>query len=133
MMSYRNPARMYRKGYRYELELSARLYGLGYATLRAPASGKGGKPDVVALKKDRVVAFEVKVRSRARDIYIPWYEVERLRTWARRAGAIAYIAVKRLDINEWRLIPLDMLERTNGYYRISRKAFWDGYELNILK
>jgi Holliday junction resolvase len=133
MSRYRNLAKMYRKGYRYELELSAKLYGLGYATLRAPASGKGGKPDVIALKQGRIVAFEVKVRSRARDIYIPWYEVERLRTWAERAGAIAYIAVKRLDINEWRLFPLDMLERTNRYYRISRKMFWNGYELKILR
>jgi Holliday junction resolvase len=133
MRRYSEPARLRRKGYRYELELSAKLYGLGYATMRAPASGKGGKPDVVALKKGRIVAFEVKVRSRARAIYIPWYEVERLKTWAERAGATAYIAVKRLDINEWRLFPLDMLERTNGYYRISRKTFWNGYELKILR
>jgi len=126
------PGRMYRRGYRYELELSARLYALGYSTLRAPASGKGGKPDVVAIRKGRVVAFEVKVRSKPRDIYIPKIEVERLKTWAERAGAEAYIAVRILDPPEWRLVPLNRLQETQGYYRISRGELWNGYNLQNL-
>jgi Holliday junction resolvase len=123
---------LYRRGYRYELELSARLYSLGYATLRAPASGKGGRPDVVAVRKGRVIAFEVKVRSRPCDIYINKVEVERLKTWAERAGAEAYIAVRILDPPEWRLVPLDRLQETEGYYRISRGELWNGYNLQIL-
>lgn len=133
MRRYTKLVRLYRKGYRYELELVAKLNRMGYATLRAPASGKGGRPDIIAIRKGVVVVFEVKVRSRAGDVYIPWYVVEKLKAWAERAGAVAYIAVKRLNISEWRLIPLDMLERTNGYYRISRRTFWKGYELDILK
>jgi Holliday junction resolvase len=132
MTSYMRSGRLYRRGYRYELELSAKLYALGYSTLRAPASGKGGKPDVVAVRKGRVVAFEVKVRSKPRDIYIPKVEVERLKTWAERAGAEAYIAVRILDPPEWKLIPLDRLQETQGYYRISRGDLWNGYSLQIL-
>jgi Holliday junction resolvase len=123
---------LYRRGYRYELELSAKLYALGYATLRAPASGKGGRPDVVAVRKGRVLAFEVKVRSRPCDIYINKVEVERLKTWAERAGAEAYIAVRLLDPPEWRLVPLDRLQETQGYYRITRGDLWNGYNLQIL-
>jgi Holliday junction resolvase len=132
MTSYMKPGGMYRRGYRYELELQGRLAGLGYATLRAPASGKGGKPDVVAVRKGRVVVFEVKVRSRPQDIYIPKVEVERLKAWAERAGAEAYIAVRLLDPPEWKLIPLDRLQETQGYYRISRGDLWNGYSLQIL-
>jgi Holliday junction resolvase len=124
--------RLYRRGYRYELELSAKLYALGYSTLRAPASGKGGKPDVVAVRKGRVLAFEVKVRSKPRDIYIPKVEVEMLKAWAERAGAEAYIAVRILDPPEWKLIPLDRLQETQEYYRISRGELWNGYSLQIL-
>jgi Holliday junction resolvase len=126
------PGRMYRRGYRYELELQARLFGLGYSTMRAPASGKGGKPDVIAVRKGKVVVFEVKVRSKPRDIYINKVEVERLKAWADRAGAEAYIAVRLLDPPEWKLIPLDRLQATQGYYRISRADLWNGYSLHIL-
>ena len=132
MTSYMRSGRLYRRGYRYELELQARLVGLGYSTIRAPASGKGGKPDVVAVRKGRVLAFEVKVRSKPRDIYIPKVEVERLKAWAERAGAEAYIAVRLLDPPEWRLVPLDRLQETQGYYRISRGELWNGYNLQIL-
>jgi Holliday junction resolvase len=132
MTSYMKSRRLYRRGYRYELELSSRLYALGYATLRAPASGKGGKPDVVAVRKGRVLAFEVKVRSKPKDIYIPKIEVDRLKTWAERAGAEAYIAVRILDPPEWKLIPLDRLQETEGYYRISRGELWNGYNLQNL-
>jgi Holliday junction resolvase len=126
------PGRMYRRGYRYELELQAKLYALGYSTIRAPASGKGGKPDVIAVRKGRVLAFEVKVRSKPKDIYISKIEVERLRTWADRAGAEAYIAVRLLEPPEWRFIPLGRLQETQGYYRISRADLWNGYSLQIL-
>jgi Holliday junction resolvase len=126
------PGRMYRRGYRYELELQAKLYALGYSTIRAPASGKGGKPDVIAVRKGRVLAFEVKVRSKPKDIYISKIEVERLRAWADRAGAEAYIAVRLLEPPEWRFIPLDRLQETQGYYRISRADLWNGYSLQIL-
>jgi Holliday junction resolvase len=132
MTSYMKSRRLYRRGYRYELELSSRLYALGYSTLRAPASGKGGKPDVVAVRKGRVLAFEVKVRSKPKDIYIPKIEVDRLKTWAERAGAEAYIAVRILDPPEWKLIPLDRLQETEGYYRISRGELWNGYNLQNL-
>jgi Holliday junction resolvase len=126
------PGRMYKRGYRYELELQAKLYALGYSTIRAPASGKGGKPDVIAVRKGRVLAFEVKVRSKPKDIYISKIEVERLRAWADRAGAEAYIAVRLLEPPEWRFIPLDRLQETQGYYRISRADLWNGYSLQIL-
>jgi Holliday junction resolvase len=126
------PGGMYRRGYRYELELQARLVGLGYSTMRAPASGKGGKPDVIAVRKGRVVVFEVKVRSKPKDIYISKIEVNRLKAWAERAGAEAYIAVRLLDPPEWKLIPLDRLQETPGYYRISRTELWNGYSLQIL-
>jgi Holliday junction resolvase len=126
------PRRLYRRGYRYELELSAKLYALGYSTLRAPASGKGGRPDVIAIRKGRVLAFEVKVRSKPCDIYIPRVEVERLKVWADRAGAEAYIAVRILDPPEWRLVPLNRLQETQGYYRISRGELWNGYNLQNL-
>ena len=87
---------------------------------------------MVAIRKGKVVVFEVKVRSKPKDIYIPRVEVERLRTWADRAGAETYIAVRILDPPEWRLVPLDRLQETQGYYRISRGELWNGYNLQIL-
>ncbi|RLG82200.1 MAG: Holliday junction resolvase [Thermoprotei archaeon] len=112
------------RGYRAERELVATLWKLGFAVMRAPASGakikRADYPDVVAIYKGRVAVFEVKARSRAGTIYIDEGQVRKLLTFAERAGGRAYIAVRLPHIG-WRIIPASALERVKGgRYRLRK-------------
>lgn len=114
-----------RRGFHYERELAKMLYRLGFAVIRAPASGSRAKrvfyPDIVALYKKNILVFEVKARSELCDIYIDKYKVERLRDFAERSGGEAYIAVKITSTGEWRVVPLNQLWTTKeGNYRVSK-------------
>ena len=114
-----------RRGFHYERELAKMLYRLGFAVIRAPASGSRAKrvfyPDIVALYKKNILVFEVKARSELCDIYIDKYKVERLRDFAERSGGEAYIAVKITSMGEWRVVPISQLWVTEaGNYRVSK-------------
>ena len=114
-----------RRGFHYERELAKMLYRLGFAVIRAPASGSRAKrvfyPDIVAVYKRNILVLEVKARSEPCDIYIDKYKVERLRDFAERSGGEAYIAVKITSTGEWRVVPLNQLWTTKeGNYRVSK-------------
>jgi Holliday junction resolvase len=113
------------RGFHYERELARLLYRLGFAVIRAPASGSRARrvfyPDIVAIYKRSVLVFEVKARSELCDIYIDKYKVERLRDFAERSGGEAYVAVKITSTGEWRVVPLkDLWTTKEGNYRVSK-------------
>lgn len=95
------------KGYRAERELVHTLWRLGFAVMRAPASGarirKAEYPDVVAIMKGKVAVFEVKSRAKPSGLYIELNQVKKLIDFAERAGGIPYIAVK-IPHKEWKFI-----------------------------
>lgn len=114
-----------RLGFAHERELALRLYREGFAVVRAPASGAKARrlyyPDVTAIYRGRVVAFEVKAFSRPRDVYLEEARYRRLLDFASRAGGMAVLAVKYVGTGVWRIVPLELGERTpSGYYRYPR-------------
>ena len=118
------PSRQQRKGFDKERDLVLRLWAHGFAAMRAPASGARAKrvfyPDVLAAYQGRIYVFEVKYRSEPGPIYIESSKIERLKEFARRAGAEALIAVK-YGRSEWRLVPIDACPSTGASIRIDPK------------
>jgi Holliday junction resolvase len=113
-------------GFAHERELALRLYREGFAVVRAPASGARARrlyyPDVTAIYRGRVVAFEVKAFSKPRDVYVEEGRYRRLLDFASRAGGVAVLAVKYVGTGVWRVVPLELGERTpSGYYRYPRR------------
>ncbi|KSW12337.1 hypothetical protein CF15_06245 [Pyrodictium occultum] len=115
-----------RRGFEAERELVRKLWGSGFAVVRAPASGarvrKAVYPDIVAMFKGKIFALEVKYRSDNSPIYIEKEQIQKLLEFARRAGATPLIAVKRPH-QGWRLVPLRVAKETSsGRIRIDEEV-----------
>jgi len=113
------------RGYRAERELVVTLWRLGFAVMRAPASGakvrKAGYPDLVAIKDGRVAVFEVKSRRVESTVYLDSEQVKKLRAFAERAGGISYVAVK-VPRKGWRFVRAEELTITKGgRYRVTKE------------
>jgi len=104
----------YERGKRAELELGRRLLRAGFFVMRSPGSGRRARrfkyPDLVAIRKGRVLLFEVKLRKHRDTIHIPWRQVENLRYASELAGGSAYIAVYIQEEKEWFFFRLGDLE-----------------------
>ncbi len=114
------------RGYRAERELVATLWRMGFAVMRAPASGSKIKradyPDVVAIRKGKVAVFEVKSRRKYENIYLSRTQVRKLINFTERAGGKAFIAI-RIPHEGWRVVPVENLELMgNGNYRLSKEV-----------
>jgi len=114
----RTPPRRGRAGVQHERDLAIRLWEMGFAVIRGPASGAKAKriqyPDLVAIRSGRVYAFEVKTRVKEEPIYVESSQVEKLAEFSRRAGGRPFIAVKIVGSTGWKLVPLDFLKPTRG-------------------
>ena len=113
------------RGYRAERELVTALWRLGFAVMRAPASGakirKADYPDIVAIKDGKVAVFEVKSRRETKAIYLESEQIKKLKTFTERAGGISYIAVK-IPKKGWRFIKTEELTQTKGgRYRVTKE------------
>jgi len=113
-----------RRGFSHERDLASRLWRLGFAVMRAPASGSKAKrmvyPDLVAMWRGRIFAFEVKTAKQPRIIYVPKHQVDKLLEFSKRSGAVPFIAVKIINHTGWRFVKLEMLEKTSSNnYRIT--------------
>lgn len=108
-----------KKGIREERELIHRLNSLGFAVLRAPASGsktKLDRPDILAGRKGFILAIEVKT-SKKTTLYIKKESVNQLIRFSSRFGAKPYIAIKfkRRDL-DWLLVePENLIKTVKGY------------------
>lgn len=124
------------RGYRAERDLVILLWKRGFAVMRAPASGSKIKramyPDIVAIKKGKIVVFEVKSRSKEETIYIGSEQIRKLLEFTTRGGGRAYIAVK-IPGKDWLFIPVEQLEPTTSGYRISRESLKGALSLNQLE
>lgn len=113
-----------RKGIEAERELANKLWDMGWAVIRGPASGAGARkryqPDLVAALDGYIAVMEVKRGEAGKPLYLDPGQVVNLAEWARRAGGEAYIAV-RLGGGEWRLHPVSSLKTTGrGRFKIER-------------
>ena len=111
------------KGDRRERELVNRLDELGFAVMRAPASGSATSrelPDVLA--GDGAVFYAIEVKASAGDpIYLSGEEVEALVYFARNFGAKPRVGV-RFDREDWSFFHPDELHRTDGgNYRVKKE------------
>jgi len=119
----RAPPKRGRAGVQHERDLALKLWEMGFAVIRGPASGARAKriqyPDLVAIRSGHVYAFEVKTRVKEEPIYIERSQVEKLAEFTRRAGGKAFIAVKIVGSTGWKLVPLELLKPTRGgNYRV---------------
>jgi len=110
------------RGVREERELVQILDRLGFAVLRAPASGsktKLDRPDILAGRKGFVIALEVKTTSRE-TLYVGEESIAQLLRFSKRFGAKPFLAVKfkrrRLG---WLLIEAEGLKRTGRSFKIT--------------
>ncbi|MFP3283532.1 MAG: Holliday junction resolvase Hjc [Nitrososphaeria archaeon] len=128
-----NESKSRRRGLDKERDLARKLWALGFASMRAPASGARVKrivqPDVIAARDGTVLAFEVKARSEI-PIYVDADQVEKLAEWARRAGARPFFAI--YYGREWRFVPLDGASRVGRTYRIDGRGLSDALSIDEL-
>ncbi|MEM0021125.1 MAG: Holliday junction resolvase Hjc [Fervidicoccaceae archaeon] len=129
-----------RRGFQKERDLVRKLWDMGYATIRAPASGAKAKktyqPDIIAAKNNRILVIEVKTRRSSNAVYIEKHQVEKVLEWVKRAGsnAIGLIAVYFDRKQGWRLVPLDSATRMeSGGVKVTREDAEKAYSLDFLE
>lgn len=113
-----------RKGERRERQLVNLLDEVGFAVMRAPASGSATDrelPDVLAGNGNRFYAIEAKSSS-GNPIYLDAAEVEALEYFADSFGAEARIGI-RFDEQDWAFFNSDDLHVTpGGNYRVKAET-----------
>ncbi len=113
-----------RKGERRERELVNLLDEIGFAVMRAPASGSATErelPDVLAGDGERFYAIEAKSSS-GDPIYLDGGEVEALCFFASSFGADPRIGI-RFDDTDWAFFdPDDCYVTEGGNYRVKRET-----------
>lgn len=113
-----------RKGERRERELVNLLDEIGFAVMRAPASGSATDrdlPDVLAGNGERFYAIEAKSSS-GNPIYLDGAEVEALSYFASNFGALPRIAI-RFDEEDWAFFdPDDLYVTHGGNYRVKKET-----------
>ena len=123
------------KGDRRERELVNELDAVGFAVLRAPASGSATErnlPDVLAGDGESFYAIEAK-SSAGEPIYLSGEEVEALVYFAQNFGAKPRIAA-RFDREAWYFFhPSDLHYTDGGNYRVKKEtALQAGEDLESL-
>uniref|UniRef100_A0A7C5YYA1 Crossover junction endodeoxyribonuclease Hjc n=1 Tax=Ignisphaera aggregans TaxID=334771 RepID=A0A7C5YYA1_9CREN len=115
------------RGFRAERELVTKLWKMGFAVIRGPASGakirRSIYPDVVAIKDRKIFVFEVKVRSKPSSIYIDRNQLSKVIEFARRASGEALLAIRITSLKIWKAIPFNEINidsATSNRIKISR-------------
>lgn len=117
----------YAKGYRAEYELVYKLSRMGYMVVRTPRSGSIGlaSPDIIAIKKGKIIVIEVKSRKSAFSVHEG--QLKELEEWVQKGGAIAYVGCK-IARKGWYFIKLDDVKNNRG--NIGKK-FIDSFGINM--
>lgn len=117
-----------RRGFQKERDLVRKLWEMGFATIRAPASGakarKTYQPDIIAAKDNKIFVIEVKTRRSSDTVYIDQYQVQKVEEWVKRAGTNArgFIAVYFDRKQGWRFVPITSAARTeSGGVKITKE------------
>jgi len=101
------PIKTYAKGAKAERELIKFLNNHGFSCVRSASSGGYYYPvDVVAIRKDVTLSFEIK--SWAKKPRLDKDQLARFKEWSENAGAFAFLAW--YNNNQWRFLPLKQAE-----------------------
>jgi len=133
----RELAKLRRRAFQRERDLAQKLWRLGFAVIRGPASGAKAKrvpyPDLVAIKNRYIYIFEIKTKEREDHVYVEEHQIIKLREFEKRSGGKAFVAIKIIDETDWRFVPLEALEKTiGGRYKVDKKFFREGLSLEDL-
>ena len=113
-----------KKGERRERELVNLLDEIGFAVMRAPASGSATErelPDILVGNGERFYAIEAK-SSNGNPIYLDDQEVKGLIYFATNFGADSRIGV-RFDHEDWAFFhPDDLYTTDGGNYRVKKET-----------
>lgn len=122
-----------RKGYRFERELLHKLWEIGFAAVRVPASGSMSypSPDIVAGNGKTYLAIEVKMRS-SLPLYISQDEITKLKEFSEKFGAKPLIAFKVKNLG-WRFFSIDMLKKCKLGYKIDEELYHLGMDFDELR
>jgi len=105
----------------------------GFFFIRAPASGGGGRkifyPDVVGIKKGRVIMFEVKLKQSRETVYLEYRKFRMLKYVSELAGAEVYLCVYVEKEDKWYAFNLDMLQRIGDKYALYVEMYDKGMDL----
>ncbi len=109
----------YNKGANAERELIKRLYAEGFAVTRVAGSGVNPLPcpDVIALKKGKIFAFECKARK-GDYLAIPHVNLDDEVEWARIAGAEFFVGWK-VQREGWFFFKKKLFRKKNKNYMVS--------------
>ncbi len=105
--------RSYRKGYIAELSLVHTLSQHGFMVVRTPRSGRINlaSPDIIAAKNGKLIVIECKARAEA--FTVEKEQLQELREWQEKAGAIPYIGWK-IARRGWIFLHLKDVEENKG-------------------
>lgn len=103
----------YRKGYVAEWQLTHKLSEMGYMAVRTPRSGRINlaSPDIIAAKAGRLIVIECKSRSAA--FSVPLGQLDELKQWQEKAGAVPYIGWK-ISRKGWKFLHLRDVYENKG-------------------
>lgn len=102
-----------KRGVQAERELVKKLWRMGFAVIRGPASGSRIKkaiyPDIVAIKNSKVFVLEVKKRKELRSCYLDSNQLLKIAEFAKRAGGEALVAIKIDSLRVWKVLEVSKI------------------------
>lgn len=120
---------MKRKGTKFERDLIAELWRMGFAAIRVAGSGVSPYPcpDIVAGDGKIYLAIEVKMRQEL-PLYLSPEEVMQLEIFSETFGASPYVALK-LPRKKWKFFTPKMLQRTEKNFKIDDTIYNLGMDI----
>lgn len=109
------------KGANAERELMRLFFAGGFSVVRIAGSGTSPlpAPDIIAIKKGRIVAVECKARK-AKNLAISVGQIGELLDWARKAGGEPWVAWK-IPRKGWFFLKPGQLKNTGKFFTINLK------------
>lgn len=109
------------KGANAERELMRLFFEAGFSVVRIAGSGVSPlpAPDIVALKKGRIIAVECKARK-SKNLAIELQQMRDLVEWAKTAGGEAFVGWK-VPRKGWFFLTPGQLHNTGKFFAISLK------------
>ncbi len=109
------------KGANAERELMHLFFNAGCSVVRIAGSGTSPlpAPDIIALKKGRIIAVECKARK-AKNLAITVQQMQELVGWSKKAGAKPFVGW-RIPRKGWLFLRPKQLHNTGKFFLISLK------------
>jgi len=110
------------KGANAERELMHLFFDAGFSVVRIAGSGTSPlpAPDIIALKKGRIIAVECKARK-AQNLAVSVAQIGELSDWAERAGAEAFVGWK-IPRKGWFFLKPGQMCNTGKFFTISQRV-----------